>query len=235
MDIRIGITTSFDGEEQRLHRAYVQAVEQAGGVPLLVPMVEHQATVHALVELLDGLVVCGGPAVVDGLIGALPADLEETHAVRARADKQLVSAFLETGKPILGICYGMQLLNALDGGTIYGDLQAHVPDALVHSPKRGGNEHTVQIRSGTCLHALLQAREVTVNTRHIQALAEVGSRYRVAATAPDGVVEGIEAEDGRLMGVQFHPERMGPPMLPLFRHLVAEARKTPHAMAASLT
>lgn len=225
MPVRIGITTSFNEGEQRLNHAYVTAVERAGGLPLIVPMLELDDSVDAFVHLLHGLVVTGGPAITDGLIGDLPEDINETDPIRVQSDKKVLRAFLDQRKPILGICYGMQLLNATAGGSIYADVQAHQDGALSHSEKRGADKHGILVEETSHLHRVLKKRQIDVNTRHIQAVADIGPSFKVAARAPDGVVEAIESEDGTVLGVQFHPERMGDEMLPIFRHLVSSAQK----------
>ncbi len=224
--VRIGITTSFNEGEQRLHHAYVRAVEQAGGLPLIVPMLDADAALDAFVALLDGLVVTGGPAVTQGLVGTLPPDIAATDPVRARADARVLEAFEASRRPVLGICYGMQLLNARAGGTIYADVEKQMPGAGCHSEKRGAGDHLVEIKEHTHLRQLLKSGSFPVNTRHLQALATVAPPFRIAATSPDGVVEAIENEDGTVLGVQFHPERMGEAMLPLFRHLVQTAARS---------
>ena len=228
MSVRIGITTSYNEDEQRLNHAYVKSVEHAGGLPLIVPMLDREDSLTEFVQLLDGLVITGGPAITDGLIGELPDDIKETDPIRVRSDKAVLKAFLESRKPILGICYGMQLLNANAGGSIYADVQESISTSLSHSDKRGADLHGVTLEEGSTLHRLLNRKEIVVNTRHIQAVATIGSSFKVAAKAPDGVIEAIENEDGTVLGVQFHPERMGDEMLPLFRHLVENAQKSAH-------
>lgn len=225
MKVYIGITTSFNENEQRLDLAYVQAVENAGGIPVIIPMLEKEAGIRAYAELLDGLIITGGPAITKGLIGSLPDDISETDPVRVHADNTLLDLWEPLEKPVLGICYGMQLLNARAGGTIYADLNDEFSDPLVHSAKRGGKMHDIQIEKTSVLYTALQEQALRVNTRHIQAIASVGTGYRITATAPDGVPEAIENEDGSVIGVQFHPERMGDTMLPLFKQFIDRARE----------
>jgi putative glutamine amidotransferase len=224
MAIRIGITTSFEDDEQSLRRDYVRAVERAGGVPLLLPTTDTAAVVDVLTGDIDGLIVPGGPAIVDNMEGTLPNDLDAPDPARSRSDRRYVDAAWAAGKPILGICYGMQLVNARQGGTIVADAGARREGALVHSHKRGGSEHPIRIAETSWLGRTLNRDRVSVNTRHVQALATPGDGFSVAATAPDGVIEAIEHESGKVFGVQFHPERMGESMHPLFQDFVDRAR-----------
>jgi putative glutamine amidotransferase len=223
---RIGITTSLDDGSQCLDRRYVTAVERAGGRPLPLPMLETDDAIADTLGLLDGLVVIGGPAVTEGLVGELPEDLSALDPDRETADRAWIDRCWADGVPILGICYGMQRLNARAGGTIYGDVEKQHDGALTHSQKRGGTTHPVHIDPASQLHDLLSTDTLTVNTRHLQAIATVGEGFSVAATAPDGVIEAIEHENGRIFGVQFHPERMGETMRPLFRALVTRAARS---------
>ena len=223
--VHIGITTSYNEGEQRLSHAYVRAVERAGGLPLIIPMLENDDAVRSFVKLLHGLVITGGPAIQDGLIGDLPSDISPTDEVRVRSDKAVLDAFLASRKPVLGICYGMQLLNAEAGGTIFADVANQREGSGNHSEKRGADVHPIHVEKESHLYRILNTPEVDVNTRHLQAVDVVGSPYRIAAVASDGVIEAIENDDGTVLGVQFHPELMGDRMLPLFRHLVENARR----------
>lgn len=219
---RIGITTSYDGTDQQLRHDYVHAVERAGGTPIIVPMVERDAAFRTLFATLDGLIVTGGPAITEGLVGTLPNDIDPTEPLRLRTDRRLLRACLDARKPVLGICYGMQLLNAMAGGTIYADVERQEDGAAAHSQKRAATTHPVRLLDGTHLRRILDMAQVTVNTRHLQALATVGEGLTVAARAPDGVIEAIENADGSVIGVQFHPERMGQSMQPLFHHFMRQ-------------
>lgn len=227
---RIGITTSLNRTdrgtlEQRLELAYVRAVERAGGLPLIVPMLAQDAATDAFVELLHGLVVTGGPAVTLGLTGTLPDDIDETEPDRVASDRRVLQAFLDARKPTLGICYGMQLASALRGGTIHADVQRDVEGTAVHSRGRGGDTHHVRVEPGTRFHEVVGRDDLVVNTRHVQAIERPGDGIVISARAPDGVVEALESEDGTFLGVQFHPEAMDPPLDALFADLVARARR----------
>ena len=217
---RIGITTGLEQGRQTLDLRYAQAVEAAGGLPIILPLLNSAEAAREYALLLDGLIIPGGPGVTRGLIGALPADLPAVDERRDRSDEWIFQAMAE--RPFLGICYGMQFANALAGGSICGDAQRQTA-AAVHSAERGAGEHDIQIEPGSRLASILGVERMRVNTHHIQALLDPGPGLRVSARAADNVIEAIESEDGRVIAVQFHPERMGQRGLPLFADLVRRA------------
>ena len=192
-----------------LRANYMEAIAAAGGLPVALP--HDPQLVPALLDRLDGLVVTGGAFDVDP---ALYGD-DDRHATvtlkegRTAAEMALVRGALARDMPVLGICGGQQLLAVALGGT----LVQHIPDsidaALEHEQANPRHEpgHQVQVVPGTLLHRIVKTGTMQVNTAHHQAVRDAGPRAVVNATAPDGVIEGVE--DPRYsfcLGVQWHPE-----------------------------
>jgi putative glutamine amidotransferase len=192
-----------------LRENYCAAVTRAGGTPILLP---HEPEIaDRYLRLIDGLVVTGGAFDVDpALFGADTRHPKVTTKDRRTAFELAVTRGAHAaGKPVLGICGGQQLLNVALGGTLIQHIPDEVPGALAHEQPnpRTQSGHSVAIVAGTLLHRVTGAAELPVNSAHHQAVKGVAPGLVVDATAPDGVIEGIEDPRQRFcLGVQWHPE-----------------------------
>jgi putative glutamine amidotransferase len=192
-----------------LRRNYAEAIAGAGGLPVALP--HDPALAGAFLDRLDALVVTGGAFDVDpALYGAgtrhATVSLKED---RTAAELALTRGALERGLPVLGICGGEQLLAVALGGTLIQHIPDSVPDALEHEQPNPRHQpgHQVAIVPGTRLAAIVGTDRMAVNSAHHQAVADAGPRAVVNATAPDGVIEGVEDPAARFcLGVQWHPE-----------------------------
>lgn len=207
---RIGLTCDLDPDRRRiiLREAYCQAILAAGGLPVLLPVVAPEA-VPGYLALIEGLVLTGGGDIEPSFFGAgTTSILHKVLPQRDAYELALTRAALAKGKTILAICRGIQVLNVAAGGDLYQDIPAEVPGALNHSQEqpRHRPSHRIATVPGTRLAGLL-GPEAQVNSLHHQAVRRLGAGLRVAATAPDGVIEGIEGQgQNMVLGVQWHPE-----------------------------
>jgi len=214
-----------------LRQNYASAVARAGGIPILLP---HEAALaERYLDLVDGIVIAGGAFDIDpALFGApLRHPTVTLKAERTAFELALAKAALARNHPTLGICGGQQLLHVALGGALIQHIPDEVAGALAHEQPNPRTEpgHDVAIVEGTLLHRIVGARIIPVNSAHHQA-AKPGKvdGLVVNSTAPDGVIEGIEAPRYRFcLGVQWHPEyRISPADDRVFEAFVDAARAT---------
>ena len=187
-----------------LDAAVAEAVVRVGGQPVGLPPLEAPD-----LDRIDALVLPGGDDLLpDGAASDDPRFVPVAEA-QLRADRARVAAARARGLPILGICYGMQLLALEAGGRLLYHLPDDVPESAHQCPGATA-AHEIRIRPDCDLARLLGTTVASVNSRHHQAVAEPGAGYRTVACAADGVVEAIEATDGFALGVQWHPEDLDP-------------------------
>lgn len=200
--IGISCSRSNSGAAQ-LNTSYTEAVTKAGGVPVVLPTVGTPEEAAALLEKLDGIVFSGGEDVDPAMYGeTIWNGTVYIDHVRDRSDSLLARAALASGKPILAICRGSQLMNVMLGGTLYQDIPSQLPEARRHS----GATHTIAAEPGSVLAGLFGTDSLTVNSLHHQGVKDPAPGLRITARAADGMVEGYETD--QVLAVQFHPEKL---------------------------
>ena len=219
-------------ERAAVSHDYVKAVQQAGGVPLVMPIVTGHHLIEQQMESIDGLLISGGYDVSPLHYGEEPQQgLEAICPARDNYEIEIVRSAHRLRKPIFGICRGLQLLNVAFGGTLYQDIHLSIPTALQHLSKAKPDEatHTVAIVPNTDLHQIMNETSLLTNSFHHQAIKNIAPNLIVNARTKDGVIEGIEGPKVHfILGVQWHPEVMiekHPHMLKLFLAFVEAARK----------
>jgi len=195
--------------------SYLRAIEAAGGIPSLTHLTDDAEVLDAHYDRCDALLLAGGEDVDPACYGAAPHPrLGTTNPQQDEVEIALARRAVAEGRPVLGICRGVQLLNVALGGTLYQDIPAELPGALAHDESTERRDmsylaHPVALEADSWLAGRLDASEILVNTLHHQALRDVAPGLRVTGRAPDGVVEAVEGtSSGFVLGVQCHPEEL---------------------------
>ncbi len=232
----IGLTGNIEykaGDRQGLYLGedYTDAVYTAGGIPLIVPFTKNLSALDEIVALIDGLILTGGGDLSPLIYGEEPhTGLGEISPLRDNVEVYLLQATLQAKKPVLGICRGIQVINAALGGTLYQDLPRQLGTDIQHSQKGPVSyaAHTVMLKDNAQLTRIFGVTDMLVNTRHHQAIKKVAPGFVAVAHSKDGVIEAIESKtDPFVIGVQWHPEnlwRNDESQLALFSALVDAAR-----------
>lgn len=195
------------------NRSYINAVERAGGVPILIPILNDLSGLQALLPRLDGLLLSGGIDVDPRNYQEEPHPLlGETNPMLDELELALAQWAMKEDVPTLGICRGMQVLNVARGGSLYQDLSAQYPGSLRHPNwdlPRNKMIHRVFVEPGSRLEKILGTREIYVNSLHHQAAKNPGMGVEITGRADDGVAEMLEVQEHRfMMAVQCHPEEI---------------------------
>jgi putative glutamine amidotransferase len=212
----IGITTNqsktpYGQPTVMLMQSYINAVIQAGGVPVLIPSLLAEDGWDAIYSRLDGILFSGGGDI--GLKfspGEPHPRIDDVDPARDSMELKMVRAAASDGKPFLGICRGCQVMNVALGGTLYTHILDQLPNALDHSypgNMRTVLVHEIKIEEGTHIAEILGQPIIKVNSLHHQGLKDIAPSVRVAGHAPDGLVEAIELPEHPFgLAVQWHPE-----------------------------
>ena len=196
---------------------YFAALSKAGAAPCMVPLLTgEEETLRGIYERADGVFLAGG-------VDVDPASYDEaTLAVcgridvdRDRVELMFTRWAIEDGKPVLGVCRGMQIINVACGGTLLQDVESQASGAIKHDyfPTQGFARdhlaHEATVLRDTRLHAIYQDDAIMVNSMHHQGIKQLGEKLATSMVAPDGLIEGIEGTNGQyLIGVQWHPEML---------------------------
>ncbi len=212
----IGLTPQYDYEKNRVWIGpnYPEAVRAAGGVPVLLPLQATKEELKTAADVCDGFLFTGGPDIDPFRFG------EETIRqcgvvvpVRDKMEENLFQIAMESNKPILGICRGIQVLNVFLGGTLYQDIPAQFSSKLplAHSQQSGNSvlTHSVIIKEETLLSRILSKESIKVNSFHHQAVRDLAPSLKTAGVSPDSLIEALYLPGHRFfLGVQWHPEHL---------------------------
>lgn len=217
----IGVTPDFNAGDRKdmggreptyfLRARYIRAIEELGGVPLILPLVAAPAARRRLLDGVDGLLLTGsGPDLPPRLYGErqrykFPLVSER----RADFELDLVSQARDRDLPLLGICGGMQTVNVACGGSLFQDIPSQVQHALDHSQQKNAIyvSHPVAVTPKSLLRKIVDRATLMVNSSHHQSVKQVAPSLVASAVAPDGIVEAIESPQHRfLLAIQWHPE-----------------------------
>jgi putative glutamine amidotransferase len=214
---RVGIPYRTRKEElsgaREKYETYLRAVEGAGGTGVEVSLRLPSYELRTLVQKLDAVVLPGSPADVNAerYGAARHAKTADADADRERTDYALLEHAFDKGKPVLAICYGVQLLNVFLGGSLVQDIPSELQTTIRHEKDSETDRdpvHAANFESDSWIARMASAAQV--NSSHHQAIREPGRNLRVVGRAPDGVIEAVEwtGDANWVMGVQWHPERM---------------------------
>ncbi|MDD2999312.1 MAG: gamma-glutamyl-gamma-aminobutyrate hydrolase family protein [Candidatus Riflebacteria bacterium] len=207
----IGISPSFSNNSIQLNNDYVTAINENGGIAIILPPTASEEIIEEYIKMLDGAVFSGGPDIPPDFYGQIQhATTQTMEPTRFEFEKQFIKAFLASGKPVLGICLGMQFSNVVSGGTMIQDIPTMIGKKVSH---RNGemytNFHQIGIARGSLLANILKKTSTAVISRHHQAVEKVANCFTVVARSTDGIVEALERNDGPFgIFVQWHPESL---------------------------
>ena len=194
----------------QINRNYAEAVKMAGAVPFIAPYTELEG-VSELVAMADAVILTGGHDVNPLVYGEeLQKGIQGISNERDAFDLKLIEETIKANKPMLGICRGMQLINAYLGGTLYQDIYKANVAKLEHVSfdTLSVGAHHITIREQSFLHRATGLKKMLVNTEHHQAVKDIAEGFKVTAKSSDGIVEAMEDVHRKIYLVQFHPEAM---------------------------
>lgn len=209
----IGILAEIDNKKTlTLKHGYDTAIEKCGGLPLIFPYVEEEEVVQRFMDLCDGFLFSGGADISPSIYGEDKKDTcGEIQAYRDALEVKIMEKAIASKKPILCICRGMQLLNAVLGGTLYQDLESEFISNVCHRKDQAEEclEHEVNVLPNTPLYGIVGSDRMRANSFHHQAIKALSKQLRAMAVADDSIIEAVYQDDGAyICGYQWHPEKL---------------------------
>ena len=208
----IGLVPLFDTKKDSywMLPGYMEGIQQAGGIPIILPLTSNLEDLKTLVSICDGFVFTGGNDID-------PKNYQEKASIylgeiieaRDQMELELMQLVLKQDKPLLGICRGIQLLNVAMGGTLYQDLPSQYSSTINHrqQPPYDRPSHEISLLQNTPLHHLLKQDKIAVNSCHHQAIKDLGKSLEIMAKSDDGIVEAVYIPEKHFVwAVQWHPE-----------------------------
>ena len=222
--------SSLGQERYFASKDFIDAVVDAGGVPVLIPILSSEEDMLRIMDTLDGIILSGGFDVNPIFYGEEPTKhVGFTYTPRDLCELFIVKAAIEKDMPILGVSRGQQIMTVAFGGSLYQDISYNEDSYVNHFQRASITDigHYVNIIPGTKLHKIFDTDRVLVNSFHHQASKEVPKNFTVTAMSADGIIEAIEHKSKPIMAVQWHPEimiRKHPVMLRIFEEFIKSCK-----------
>lgn len=210
----VGVTALFDDEKDSIWMlpSYLDAITDAGGIPVILPIIDNEEDIKVLVNKFDGFILSGGQDINPEIYNEKKSDhCGNINYARDKMEKSLLNEIINMDKPLLAICRGFQLLNSYLGGGLYQDIKIdkNNNNESIHRQEKPYNKatHKVKIKKESLLFDIIKKEEIMVNSMHHQAIKKVSPNVIDAAISEDGIVESIYMKNRRfVLGVQWHPE-----------------------------
>ena len=208
----IGVMPLWDDEKNSIWMlpGYMEGIKQAGGLPFIFPFSDDEDEISILMEMCGGILFTGGHDISPEIYHEKPLEgLVSCCEKRDIMESIILKLALEADKPLLGICRGIQFINASLGGTLYQDLELQHPSRVEHHQQAPYDvpAHEVTLIEDTPLQKWLHRDRLAVNSYHHQAVKELAPGHKPMAVSPDGITEALYMPGRKfLWAVQWHPE-----------------------------